>query len=88
MVNDSNLQFIREKIIQLRSAVMYVSSSNLIKLGNDVITAVRIDDEGQLWFVTNNPPHPVEECEQSFPARLCFIERSDFTMEIRVKQRS
>ena len=46
-----------KKLSQLRSAVMYVSSSNLIKLGNDVITAVRIDDEGQLWLVTNNPPH-------------------------------
>lgn len=83
MVNDTNLQFIREKIIQLRSAVMYVSSDELVKLGNDIVTAIRVDDEGQLWFVTNNPPQRVEECEQTFPARLCFYRKGlDFSMEI------
>ena len=30
MVNDINLQFIREKIIQLRSAVMYDASNGLV----------------------------------------------------------
>lgn len=83
MVNDSNLQFIREKIIQLRTAVMYVASDELVKLGNDIVTAIRVDDEGQLWFMTNNPHQRVEECEQNFPARLCFYRKGlDFSVEI------
>jgi hypothetical protein len=83
MVNDTNLQFIREKIIQLRSAVMYDASDGLVKLGNDIVTAVRVDDEGHLWFVTNNPLQNIEECEQCFPARLCFYRKGiHFTMEI------
>ena len=83
MVNDTNLQFIREKVIQLRSAVMYDASNSPVKLGNDIVTALRVDDEGQLWFVTNNPSHHVEECEQSFPARLRFYRKGvDFSMEI------
>ena len=83
MVNDTNLQFIREKIIQLRSAVMYDASRGLVKLGNDVVTALRVDDEGHLWFVTNNPAHRIEECEQNFPARLCFYRKGlPFTLEI------
>jgi len=83
MVNDTNLQFIREKIIQLRNAVMYDSGKGLVKLGNDIVTAIRVDDEGQLWFVTSNPTYYIEECEQTFPARLCFYRKGvDFTMEI------
>ncbi len=83
MVNDTNLQFIREKIIQLRRAVMYDASDGLVKLGNDVVTAIRVDDEGHLWFVTNNPSYRVEECEQSFPARLRFYRKGvHFTLEI------
>lgn len=83
MVNDTNLQFIREKIIQLRSAVMYDAGKGLVKLGNDIVTAIRVDDEGHLWFVTNNSPYRSEECEQSFPARLCFYRKGiHFTMEI------
>jgi len=70
MVNDSNLQFIREKVCALRNAVMYVSSDGLVKLGNDIVTAVKVDEDGHLWFVTNRPAQIVSECEQCFPVRL------------------
>lgn len=75
MVNDSNLQFIREKICTLRNAVMYVSSNGLVKLGNDIVTAIKVDEEGQLWFVTNRPAQIISECEQCFPARLRFYRK-------------
>lgn len=82
MVYDTNLQFIREKICELRSAIMYVTSNGLVKLGNDIVTATRVDDEGQLWFITNRPTH-VEECEQSFPARLLFYRKgASFFVEV------
>jgi general stress protein 26 len=83
MVKDPNLQFIREKIDMLRSAVMYVASAGPVKLGNDIITAVKVDEEGQLWFVTNRPSQLVDECEQNFPARLNFYRKGvDYHMEI------
>jgi hypothetical protein len=83
MPNDTNLQFIREKISQLRNAVMYVSCSGPLKLGNNVVTAVKVDEEGQLWFLANYPPQLAEECEQSFPARLSFCKKGvQFFMEI------
>lgn len=83
MVNDANLQFIREKVCVLRNAVMYVSSDGLVKLGNDIVTAIKVDEEGQLWFVTNRPAQIVSECEQCFPARLRFYRKGvGFYMEI------
>jgi general stress protein 26 len=75
MSNDTNLQFIREKISHLRNAVMYVSCNSPVKFGNDIVTAVRVDEEGQLWFVTNSPAQLVEQCEQCFPARLRFYKK-------------
>lgn len=83
MASDTNLQFIREKISQLRNAIMYVSSNGLVKLGNDIVTALNVDEEGQLWFITNRPIQPIEECEQSFPARLIFYRKGvQYFMEI------
>src|SRR5258706_12522615 len=83
MANDNNLEFIREKISQLRNAIMYVNGSGLVKPGNDIVTTVRIDEGGQLWFVTNHPARFVEECEQSFPEKLHFYRKGvDFFMEI------
>ena len=73
--NDSNLQFIREKIYQLRSAIMYSMSNDLIKMPNSIVTAVKVDEEGQLWFVSKSPLQPVDQCEQSFPVRLHFFRK-------------
>jgi general stress protein 26 len=83
MATDSNLQFIREKIYQVRSAIMYSMSDELVKLPNNIVTAVRVDDEGQLWFLSKRPLQFVSECEQSFPARLKFYRKGvSFFLEV------
>jgi len=83
MTNDTNLQFIREKVGQLRSAVMYATAKGPVKIENDIVTAIRVDDEGQLWFLASHPPCHADEGEQSFPARLRFYRKGvDFFMEI------
>ena len=75
MAADTNLCFIREKIYKIRSAIMYTMSNELVKLPNNVVTAVRVDDEGQLWFLSKRPMQFVSECEQVFPARLKFYRK-------------
>jgi hypothetical protein len=72
MLSDGNLQFIRQKIYQLRSAIMYSMSNELVKIPNNIVTAIRVDDEGNLWFLSKRPAQFVSECEQNFPARLHF----------------
>lgn len=75
MTPDFNLQFIREKIYELRSAIMYSMSDDLIKLPNNIISAIRVDNEGQLWFLSKKPIQFLSECEQNFPARLKFFRK-------------
>ena len=83
MQNDNNLLFIREKIYKLRTAVMYASSNSVVKLTNDIVTALDVDEEGQLWYVTNAPLQKVEQCEQNFQARLFFYKKGvDFFVEV------
>jgi hypothetical protein len=83
MARDTNLQFIREKVGQLRSAVMYASGKEPVKIENDIVTALEVDEEGQLWFVANHPPCHPDESEQSFPARLHFYRKGfDFFVEV------
>jgi general stress protein 26 len=83
MANDLNLQFIRDKVYQLRSAIMYSMSNELVKIPNNVVTALRIDEEGNLWFLSKRPAQFVSECEQSFPARLHFYRKGiSFFVEV------
>ncbi len=83
MTSDGNLQFIRQKIYQLRSAIMYSMSNELVKIPNNIVTAIRVDDEGHLWFLSKRPAQFVSQCEQNFPARLHFYRKGlRFFMEV------
>lgn len=78
MASDSNLNEIRNKIYQLRTAIMYSMSNELCKLPNSIVTALQVDDEGQLWFVCPRPLLGSYEDEQSFPVRLHFYRKGFF----------
>jgi len=75
MTPDRNLQFIKEKITAVKSAIMYSMSNDLIKIPNSIVTAVNVDEEGQLWFVCNPPALGLEYCSSTFPARLHFYKK-------------
>jgi hypothetical protein len=78
MATDNNLQFIREKIYTVRSAIMYSMSNELVKLPNCIVEAVNVDNEGQLWFICKPPAYKVDQCASSFPARLHFYKKGTF----------
>ena len=78
MSQDTNLQFIREKINQVRSAIMYSYSDDVIRLPNNIVSAVKVDEEGQLWFVCARPAYVPEQYPSSFPARLHFYRKGKF----------
>jgi hypothetical protein len=83
MATDNNLQFIKGKITQLRTAVMYSMSNSISRLPNDIITAIRVDDNGYLWFLCRGPHPSMQEYEQNFPARLSFFRKGyDFFVEV------
>ena len=83
MHTDTHLQFIKEKIHQVRTAIMYSMSNELVKIPNSLVEAVEVDDQGQLWFACKPPAHPIENCEQTFPVRLHFYKKgSGFHIEV------
>jgi hypothetical protein len=53
-------------------------SNEVCKLPNSIVTALKVDDEGQLWFICQRPAQEVVEYEGSFPARLHFYHKGVF----------
>ena len=83
MITDTNLRFISEKIRELRTAVMYSMSDSPVKLPNDVVTFVKVDDEGQLWFLSHLPVQSLKGYEKHFPVRLHFFRKGrNFFVEV------
>ena len=83
MATDNNFRFISAKIAELRTAVMYSMSNELVKIPNDIVNYVNIDADGQLWFLSHLPPQLLSECEKTFPARLHFFRKGyDYFVEV------
>ena len=74
-IHDTDFQFIREKIYRLHSAIMYSMSNELIKIPNCIVSVLRIDGEGHLWFQCKVPLLHIQHYEQNFPARLHFFRK-------------
>ena len=75
---DTNLHDIREKISQLKTAIMYSMSDELTQLPNSIVNALQVDEEGQLWFTCPRPLLGMYEEGQCFPARLHFYRKGYF----------
>ena len=67
--------FIKNKLQQIKSAVMYSTNSNTARLPNDIVEFESVDDEGLLWFSAHVPRNWEKTYELHFPARLIFYRK-------------
>jgi hypothetical protein len=83
MENDYKLLFIKNKLQQIKSAVMYPTNSNIVRLPNDIVEFESVDDDGLLWFSAHVPRHWIKAYELHFPAKLIFYRKGiDYYVEI------
>jgi general stress protein 26 len=75
MASENNLCFIKERIGEIGSAILYCMSNELIKIPACIITVLKVDEEGQLWFFVKRPMQKLYDHEKSFPARLQFYRK-------------
>ncbi len=75
MLTENTLEFLKDKIEQLRSALFFNTSNALLKFPTSVISALKVDDAGQIWFFINRPEQYLHEFDKEFPARLDFFRK-------------
>jgi general stress protein 26 len=83
MENDYKLMFIKNKLQQIKNAVMYSANNNIVRLPNDIVEFESIDDDGLLWFSAHIPRQWVKAYELHFPAKLIFYRKGiEYYVEI------
>ena len=83
MENDYKLLFIKNKLEQIKSAVMYPTNNESGRLPNDIVEFETVDDDGLLWFSAHAPRQWTKAYELHFPAKLIFYRKGvDFYVEI------
>ncbi len=75
MDTNQQLNFLQERIEEIGSALFYNLSDAVLKLPTSVVTSLKVDDYGFVWFCVNKPPQHLTEFEQEFPVKLDFYKK-------------
>lgn len=75
MVSDIHVGFMRERILEIGSALFANTGSATFKLPTSIISVLRVDEAGNVWFLLHKPEVFMEEADRSFPARLDFYRK-------------
>lgn len=75
METNQQYSFIRSKIEELGSAIFYNQSDAVLKLPTSVITHLKADEFGYVWFYVQKPNQHLQEFETEFPVRLDFFRK-------------
>ncbi len=73
-MNDKNLFFIQHKISTIRSALFFNGHNGNPYTATSIISALKMDENGGIWFFLNNDAH-LQATDEVFPARLYFYRK-------------
>lgn len=75
MINSLHINFLREKIEDIRSALFFSQSESVLKLPNSLVSALQVDEIGNIWLLAPRPKQQLKEFEQRFPVQLNFYQK-------------
>lgn len=75
MATNQQLNFLQEKIQEIGSAIFFNLSDSVLKLPTSIVSTLKVDDYGFVWFFMQKPRQSVKEFETEFPVRLDFFRK-------------
>jgi general stress protein 26 len=65
----------RDRIQEIGSALFFNTGNSMFKMPPSIISALRVDDQGNIWFFLHKPDFFIEEADKEFPAKLDFYRK-------------
>jgi len=75
VATNQQLNFLQEKIKEIGSAIFFNLSDSVLKLPTSIVTTLKVDDYGYVWFFIQKPKQNLKEFEREFPVRLDFFRK-------------
>ena len=66
MQDQNNLVFLREKIKQIKIAMFKPEKNDMLQLPNNIISTLKVDDEGNVWFFTSQQGNYAQQPDTFF----------------------
>ncbi|MHA4806710.1 pyridoxamine 5'-phosphate oxidase family protein [Flavitalea flava] len=75
MEHSSDLRFLQEKIQDIRSALFFSQNTSLLRISTSIVSVLKVDDLGQMWFFVPRPRQALHEFDKEFPVKLEFFRK-------------
>ena len=69
------LSFLQERIEEIGSAIFYNLSDSVLKLPTSIVSTLKVDEYGFVWFFVHKPTQHLKEFDQEFPVKLDFYKK-------------
>lgn len=75
LATNQQFNFLQEKIQEIGSAIFFNLSESVLKLPTSLVSQVKVDDFGYVWFYIQKPRQQLKEFDMEFPVRLDFFRK-------------
>lgn len=69
------LSFLQQRIEEIGSAIFYNLSESVLKLPTSIVSTVKVDEFGFVWFTIQKPIQNLSEFEKEFPVKLDYYRK-------------
>jgi hypothetical protein len=83
MMPHTDLHFLQEKIKNLKNALFFSQNTSLLRIATTIVSVLKVDDLGQLWFFVPRPQQALQEFDREFPVKMEFFKKgADFFLHV------
>ncbi len=75
MKTSNHIGFITQKILELKTAILYSHSNSVLKLPNSIVETLYVDAVGCVWLSVSKPKQYLHEFDRSFYVSLNFYKK-------------
>src|ERR1700742_3292213 len=83
MLPQSDLHFLQQKIQDLKNALFFSQNTSLLRIATTIVSVLKVDELGQMWFFVARPKQALHEFDREFPVKLEFFKKgSSFFLHV------
>src|SRR6185437_7380352 len=75
MLPQTDLRFLQEKIQDLKNALFFSLNSSVLRIPTTIVSVIKVDEVGQVWFFVPRPRQAIHEFDREFPVRMEFFRK-------------
>jgi hypothetical protein len=79
---NQQLNFLQERIEEIGSAIFHNLSDAVLKLPTSIVTTLKVDEYGFVWFYAEKRSQKLNEFEQEFPVKLDFYKKGKGFLQV------